>query len=189
MNEPAKKRATYEDLYGIPENITGEILDGELIVHPRPSRRHIHAASALDKTIGPPYQFGRGGGPGGWIIHVEPEIQLGEHTVVPDLAGWREERFIWEEDQNPISVTADWICEILSPSTCQLDKMKKMPIYADHGVGYLWLLDPITKILDTYRLKSNGWIPLARFRGDDKVRSEPFEKIEFDLGDLWPKLQ
>ena len=189
MSEPAKKRATYEDLYSIPENMIGEILDGELIVHPRPSRRHIHAASALDKTIGPPYQFGRGGGPGGWIIHVEPEIQLGEHTMVPDLAGWREERFLWEEDQNSISVTPDWICEILSPSTGRLDEMKKMPIYAEHGVGYLWLLDPIAKILDTYRLKSNGWLFLARLRGNDKVRSEPFQEIEFDLGDLWPKLQ
>lgn len=188
MSEPSKKRATYEDLYSIPENMTGEIVDGELIVHPRPSRKHIHAASALDKRIGTPYQFGEGG-PGGWIIHVEPEIQLGEHTMVPDLAGWRKEKFIWEEDQNPISVTPDWICEIISPSTRQLDKMKKMPIYADHGVGYLWLMDPIAKILDTYRLKSNGWNPLARFHGDDKVRSEPFQEIEFDLGDLWPKSQ
>ncbi len=188
MSEPAKKRATYEDLYGIPENMTGEILDGELIVHPRPSRTHIHASSVLGGKINPPYQFGSGG-PGGWIILVEPEIQLDEHIMVPDLAGWKKERFIWEEDQNPISVTPDWICEILSPSTCRPDKMKKMPIYADHGVGYLWPLDPIAKILDTYRLKLNGWIPLARFRGDDKVRSEPFQEIEFDLGDLWPKLQ
>jgi Uma2 family endonuclease len=189
MSEPAKKRATYEDLYSIPENTTGEIIDGELLVLPRPSRRLILAASALEIAIGSPYQFGRGGGPGGWIIHVEPEIQLGEHTMVPDLAGWRAERFIWEEDQNPISVTPDWICEILSPSTYQLDKAKKMVIYADHGVGYFWLLDPMAKILDTYRLESNRWLPLARFRGDDKIRSEPFQEIEFDLGDLWPKLQ
>ena len=187
MAEHAKKKATYEDLYSIPENMTGEIIDGELIVHPRPSRKHIHAASALDKRIGTPYQFGEGG-PGGWIIHVEPEIQLGEHTMVPDLAGWKRERFIWEEDQNPISVTPDWICEILSPSTRRFDKMKKMPIYADYGVGHFWLLDPIAKILDTFRLKPNGWLLLARFYGGDKIRSEPFEEIEFDLEDLWPKL-
>ncbi len=187
MSEPAKKRATYEDLYSIPENMTGEIIDGELIVHPRPSRRHTYAASRLDKRLGSPYELGEGG-PGGWIIIVEPEVQLGEHTLVPDLAGWKRERFIWEEDQNPISVPPDWICEILSPSTYQLDRMKKMPIYANHGVGYFWLLDPIARILDTYKLESNNWIPLARFYENDKVRSEPFQEIEFDLGDLWPKL-
>ena len=46
MSEPAKKKATYDDLFGIPENMIGEIIDGELIVHPRPSRKHIYAASA-----------------------------------------------------------------------------------------------------------------------------------------------
>jgi len=37
MAEIAKVKATYNDLYGIPENATGEIIDGELIVTPRPS--------------------------------------------------------------------------------------------------------------------------------------------------------
>ena len=40
MSELAEKKATYEDLYGVPEDMIGEIIDGELIVHPRPSRRH-----------------------------------------------------------------------------------------------------------------------------------------------------
>ena len=185
MSEPAKKKATYQDLYDIPENTTGEIIDGELLVHPRPSRRHIHAASSLDITIGAPYQFGREAGPGGWIIHVEPEIQLGEHTMVPDLAGWRKERFPVEEETNWISVAPDWVCEILSPSTYRLDKMKKMPIYADHGVAHLWFIDPVQKTLDTYRLESNRWFFSAGFYGNDRVRAEPFQETEFDLEDLW----
>lgn len=189
MAELAKKKATYEDLYDIPENMTGEIIEGELVVHPRPSRKHILAASALETNLAAPYQFGRSGGPGGWIILVEPETRLGEHILIPHLAGWRRERFIWEEDQNPISVTPDWVCEILSPSTYRLDKMKKMPIYADRGVGYLWLLDPVAKNLDTYRLELNKWIFLASFYEDDKVRVEPFRKIEIALGDLWPDLK
>lgn len=40
MSVPAKKRATYDDLYSIPENMTGEIIDGELYATPRPSRKH-----------------------------------------------------------------------------------------------------------------------------------------------------
>jgi hypothetical protein len=38
MPQPAKKRATYEDLFTIPENTTGEMIGGELVVTPRPSR-------------------------------------------------------------------------------------------------------------------------------------------------------
>ncbi len=94
MSEPAGKRATYEDLYLIPQNMTGEIINGELTVTPRPSRRHTSAVSSLGYKIGPSYQFGEGSGPGGWIIIIEPEIGLGEDILVPDLAGWKKERFL-----------------------------------------------------------------------------------------------
>jgi hypothetical protein len=64
MSDPAKKRATYEDLYTVPENMTGEIIDGELVVTPRPSRKHTMASSYLGGEVIPPYCLGRGGGPG-----------------------------------------------------------------------------------------------------------------------------
>ncbi len=54
MSESAKKKATYEDLCTIPENSIGEIINGELVVTPRPSRRHLKAASSLGYKIGPP---------------------------------------------------------------------------------------------------------------------------------------
>lgn len=127
MSDPAKKMATYEDLYSIPENMTGEIIDGELIVSPRPSRRHTSAASSLGSDLISPYQFGRGGCPGGWIIIIEPEIGLGDDIMVPDLAGWKRERFPFEEDHNWISAAPDWVCEILSPKSLRTDKIKKMP--------------------------------------------------------------
>ena len=89
MSDLARKKATYEDLYNIPENMTGEIIDGELIVTPSPSRKHTLCCLRVGRRNHPPLQFGQGGGPGGWIIIIEPEIGLGEHTLVPDLAGWK----------------------------------------------------------------------------------------------------
>jgi len=47
MAEMARKQATYDDLYRVPENMTGEIIDGELIVTPRPSGKHVYAGSVL----------------------------------------------------------------------------------------------------------------------------------------------
>jgi len=44
MSELAKKKATYEDLYSIPENMTGEIINGALIVTSWPSRKHVRTA-------------------------------------------------------------------------------------------------------------------------------------------------
>jgi Uma2 family endonuclease len=182
--EPARETATYEDLYSIPENATGEIINGELIVTPRPSRKHVYTAAALGDEIGPPYRAGRGG-PGGWIILVEPEIGLGEHIMVPDLAGWRKERYPAEEPHNWISVAPDWVCEILSPSTRRRDRMEKMPIYAQFEVPYFWLIDPIDMTLEVFRLKEGEWVVAGLYAGDAKLRAVPFSEIEINLLDLW----
>lgn len=185
MAEAEKKRAVYEDLYSIPENMTGEIIGGELVVTPRPSRKHTYATSRLDKEIGYPYDLGRGGGPGGWVLLVEPEIGLGEHIMVPDLAGWREERYPDEEPHNWISAAPDWVCEVLSPSTRKVDRIRKMPIYARFSVPYLWLLDPLDQTLEVFRLKEGEWVVTGFHEGDDKVRAMPFMEIEIHLSDLW----
>ena len=185
MAEPARKKAAYDDLYSLPENMTGEIIDGELIATPRPSRSHAHATSALGGELAPPYQFGRGGGPGGWEILDEPEIKLGENIIVPDLAGWRRERFPRSEETNWISIPPDWVCEVLSPSMLRVDKIKKMPIYAQYGVHHLWLIDPIAKTLDVFRLESGHWVVAGLYVEDDKVRAEPFQEVEIELSNLW----
>lgn len=186
MSHPAKKIVTYEDLYTIPENMIGEIIDGEIIATPRPSRKHTDAVSSLGYKIGPPYRFGEGG-PGGWIIYFEPEISLGENILVPDLAGWKRERFPIEEETSYITVPPNWVCEVLSPHTFRTDKVKKMPIYAKHGVDYIWLIDPMAMTLDAFRSESGQWLLLRSFAENDKVRIEPFPEIEIDLGDLWLK--
>jgi len=184
MSEAAKKEGTYEDLYALPENMTGEIIDGELIATPRPSQKHIYTTSRLDKEIGPPYEIGRGG-PGGWIILVEPEIGFGKNILVPDLAGWKRERFSVDESHNWIAIAPDWACEVLSPSTARNDRMKKMRIYARHEVAFAWLIEPTLKMLEAYRLEGGRWLLLDIYAENDKVRIEPFQDIEIDLGGLW----
>ncbi len=87
--------------------MSGEIINGQLIVTPRPSRPHTSAASSLGYKIGPGYQFAEGGGPGGWVITIEPEIGLGENILVPDLAGWQRERLPVEEPHHWTSVAPD----------------------------------------------------------------------------------
>lgn len=185
MSQPASRKALYSDLHHIPDNMVGEIIDGEMFATPRPSYRHSHAAFGLSSRLGPPYRFGEGDGPGGWIILYEPEIMLGENLLVPDFAGWKKERFPSVLEENWTTVPPDWVCEILSPSTIRTDRIKKMPIYALHGVDYLWLIDPSSRMLDVFRLDAGHWVLLASFAEDDKVRAEPFAAAEIDLAGLW----
>jgi Uma2 family endonuclease len=185
MAEPVQKQATYDDLFNLPENTTGEIIAGKLIVTPRPARKHVYASSALGGRLLPPYHFGEGDGPGGWIILIEPEIGFEEDILVPDLAGWKSERFPESEDYNWISVAPDWVCEILSPTTARNDRIKKMRVFARHQVRHAWLIDPGLMTLEVFRLESGRWSLLDAFSEADKVRAEPFQEIELDLNDLW----
>ena len=184
MSKSTGAVATYDDLYTIPDNTTGEIINGKLIVTPRPSRKHVYASSSFGMLL-QSLQFREGGGPGGWIFMDEPEIAFDQDILVPDIAGWKKERFPVEEDHNWISIAPDWVCEVLSPSTARTDKTAKMPVYARANVPHLWLLDPIAGTLDVFRLVESAWLVAGLFAGNDKVRAEPFQAVEIDLGLLW----
>jgi hypothetical protein len=72
------------------ENVRGEIVDGELIVSPRPAMRHGRAATKLSGYLSGPFDDGIQG-PGGWWIFSEPELHLRGEAFIPDIAGWRVE--------------------------------------------------------------------------------------------------
>ena len=94
MNEHARRHrspATYQDVLDAPPHMVAELVGGALYLHPRPAFPHAFAGSALGVEIGGPFQKGRGG-PGGWWIIDEPELHLGPDVLVPDIAGWRRER-------------------------------------------------------------------------------------------------
>jgi Uma2 family endonuclease len=186
-NSSARTRPTlYEQLEGLPEGVIGEILDGQLYAHPRPSLPHGLTATSLAHELVGPFQKGRSG-PGGWWIVGEPELHFIRDTEVdvPDLAGWRRERLPQFPQGHRVTVVPDWICEVLSPSTAGIDREIKMPIYARFGVAHAWLIDPHAHTLEAYALESGAWRALGRFAGAARVSVAPFEAVTIELDELW----
>lgn len=186
---PKLDPAVVQGYLDAPETVVAEIVDGELSLMPRPRPRHAHAATRLAGEFRP---FGnpRGDEPGGWVLLIEPELELGAKpdVLIPDLAGWRRERvppgFLQADE---ITLAPDWVCEVLSPSTFRVDRKKKLPIYHREGVGHAWLVDPAAQTLEVYRRHELGWLLVATFEGDDVVRAEPFDAIELRLAGLWAR--
>jgi Uma2 family endonuclease len=161
-----------------------EILRGALVTHPRPDARHARAGSSLTDELVSPFQKGRGG-PGGWWILGEPELHLDADVLVPDLTRWRRERMPALPETAWLEMAPDWVCEILSPATARDERVVKMPIYARVGVGHLWLLDPELRTLEVNGLESGRWVLLESHCDDARVAPPPLGAVEIGLGDLW----
>jgi Uma2 family endonuclease len=188
--EPAKKLATYADLLALPEGARGEIISGALVVPPAPLPRHSSVQRKLGRFVGGPFDDDDGvGGPGGWWIFIEVDVRLSMHDVVkPDLAGWRRERLLNPWDVRPIDVVPDWICEIISPSNADTDRVMKRRLYAASGVAHYWIADPTARTLETYRLDvaTKRWVDSGAFDATAVERIPPFEAVELDLGRVFP---
>jgi Uma2 family endonuclease len=179
----ASQAAAWDDLDRVPEEFVGEIVNGEVVMNARPDAPHVDAQSDLGGLLVGWFRFGSGG-PGGWVIRIEPRIRFGDDIRVPDLAGWHKDRFV-SPRKGPYTVVPDWICEILSESTAAADRTEKMPLYARLAVLHLWLLDPIVRTLEVYRLEHERWVVAGTWAGSAKARAEPFEAVELDLTLVW----
>lgn len=168
----------------VPDHLVGEVLGGELHVTHRPSPRHASASSGLGGALHGPFDRGRGG-PGGWWILDEPQLHLEEDIIVPDLGGWRRERLPQLPLEAFFQLAPDWICEVLSPATAALDRVKKLGVYAREGVAHAWLIDPIARTLEVLRLERGRWTIVSTAAASDLIRAEPFEALELDLTLLW----
>lgn len=180
----ARKIYTPDDVEALPDDVVGELLSGEIYASPRPASRHAIAASTLGFELGSPFQRGRSG-PGGWWILDEPELRLYGDILVPDLAGWRRERMPRVPDVPHFTLVPDWVCEVLSPSTLRLDRAVKMPAYARHGVKHAWIVDPVARTLEAYRLEQGRWLQLGVWSERDVAEIEPFEAVPLELAALW----
>ncbi len=184
--QTAEKFSLYDQLLALPETLTGEILNGQLHTQPRPTGPHAITGSSLGYELVGPFQKGRGG-PGGWWIIDEPEVHFirDVEVVVPDLAGWRRERMPSVPQDHRFEIVPDWVCEILSPSTASKDREIKMPIYAHYGVKHAWLIDPRGRTLEVYALQDDTWVEIGRYGENNQVAAEPFSAVTFDLSGLW----
>lgn len=189
----ARKPFSFDELYkqlcALPENVTGEIIDGQLYAMTRPFSPHTMATGAIYAQLW--NHLGRRPPDGnGWIFQMEPELHLttpdgNSHVVVPDLAAWRQNRLPGLPRTGYITVAPDWVCEVLSESTARKDKGPKRRIYHRAGVPYLWFVDPLVRNLEAYRREGEFWVLLDTQEDTADVRIEPFEDVAFALEPLW----
>lgn len=183
MTAAQKKLATAEDLAA--HDKAREVVGGVVVQKAAPSFEHGDAQSAVAELLKSPFQRGRGG-PGGWWIGTEVEVELAAHDVfLPDVAGWRKERVPERPRGRPVRSRPDWVCEVLSPSNARVDLGAKLTAYHRAGVPHYWVVDTEHETLIVYRATAEGYVLALSAGRDDVVRAEPFDAIEITVGELF----
>lgn len=187
MANVANKRAVYRDLLTLPADVKAEIIAGEIVATPSPLPQHSKAQGGLRRFIGGPYDDDDGfGGPGGWWIFIEVDVQLSAHDVVrPDLAGWRRDRLPHPANVRPIEVVPDWICEVLSPSTGAHDRVTKSTLYAARAVTHYWIVDVESRTLEAFEHDDGRWKLVGSYDASSVARVPPFLDVELAVGRLF----
>ena len=60
-----------------------------------------------------------------------------------------------------------------------------MRVYAREDVSHLWIVDPLQRTLEVYRLEGGRWVVASTHGGTDPVVAEPFEAVTLDPARWW----
>jgi len=84
-------------------------------------------------------------------------------------------------------VAPDWVCEVLSPgaANARRDRMLKPDHYHRAGVAWLWLLDPVARLVEAWRREEPGYLRVGAFQGFQEACIPPFDAVAFDMSAWW----
>jgi len=144
-----------------------ELYDGALSLVPAPIPRHQVVVDNLSAVL-----RGYAAAHGGLSFTSPLDIVLGDYDVVqPDVVFFVASRRHLVDLDSAIRYRPDLVIEVLSPSTRDNDRGRKLRVYARAGVPEYWIADPATAYLEVHSLRDGGYQLLQVARGDDVVRS------------------
>jgi Uma2 family endonuclease len=159
---------TVHDLDRLPDDGRRyELLDGVLVVSPRPTTVHQLAASRLvtELTIACPDDL---------CVLAEPAVRLSADTEFdPDVVVVR------QQDVGGAKITAPplLVVEVRSPRTALIDLNRKKAAYEEFGVRSYWIMDPEPRrpSLTVFELRNGRYTQLIKIESTDVLRAErPF---------------
>ena len=180
-----RTRATYDDYLNTPDDIRYELLDGELVMAPSPNTMHqaltIELSTALH-TFVKEHALGR--------VFVAPfDVVLWEgdeaNVVQPDLLFVSAARLDIITEAN-VQGAPDLVAEILSPSTESVDRGNKRDLYARHGVGEYWLVDPEARTVTVLMLGETGYETAGTYEPGQALTSPTLDGLTIDVGEVFP---
>ena len=181
MVETRTNILTYEDYLKTSDDERWELLNGELIMIASPNTAHQRTIGKLHLFLG---SFVRDRRLGEIFIAPYDVVLSNTNVLQPDLL------FVANDKESII--TADniqgipsLVVEVLSPSTSTRDREVKRDIYAEHGVGEYWLVDPYACTVSVMALQGSALQEIGAYGAEDSMTSPTLPGLSLDLRDIF----
>ncbi|MEQ1857469.1 MAG: Uma2 family endonuclease [Longimicrobiales bacterium] len=156
---------TYSEYARLPDDgYKYEVIDGEVCMTPSPGPPHQNVAGNLYVAL---RSYVKAHALGRVIWDIDLLFVSGQY-LRPDMLFVPKARLDGITDRGVESVPG-LVVEVLSPHSRLIDRVRKPPRYRDFGVPEYWVVDPIERAVEVYRLGSVSVPEVLR----DTVRWQP----------------
>lgn len=144
---------TVDDLADIEDELHRyEVVDGALVVIPRPAIMHNDVVRRLFR------QLDAQAGPA-WEATTEVQVRLGTDSRIADVGLVATELSISRREYAYLPRDIGLLVEVVSPSSRKTDRFAKPAEYAEAGVPFFWRVETEPELLLVgYRLEAGGYV-------------------------------
>lgn len=174
-----EKVFTIEDIYTLPEGERAELINGHIYYMALPSRIHQRLIHQLERHIGNYIEAKHGNCevyPAPFAVFLNNDDK---NYVEPDISIICDKNKL---DDRGCNGAPDWIIEIISPSTQQMDYDIKLFKYRTAGVREYWIVNPMTYIVNVYDFEKRT--NSHQYSFNDKIPVCIYEDLNIKVNDL-----
>lgn len=180
MDVPLKLENEYtiEDIYALPEGQRAELIDGQIYMMAPPNRKHQTMIHFFDWTIGTYIHTHNGDCkvyPAPFAVYLFADDK---NYVEPDISVICDKSKL---DDRGCNGAPDWVIEIVSPSSKQMDYIMKAFKYRAAQVREYWIVDQQKNRIIVYNFEHDT---MDEYSFSDKVKVGIFEDYEIDFSQL-----
>ncbi len=178
MNFSNEKIYTTDDIYNLPDGKRAELVDGRMYMMSMPDTTHQRFVGKLFYIISE---------------YIRSKNLKGEPFISPfavflngDNKNYAEPDISVICDSNKLTEKGcmgapDWIIEIVSPSSRQMDYMIKLFKYKNSGVREYWIVDPDKQQVMVYNFENDS---MGMYSFNNVVKAGIYKDLEIDFSSI-----
>ena len=176
-----KKQTMYtiSDIYALSDGERAELIDGQIYNMAPPSTIHQRLVSQFTQRIGTYIRSSNGNCevfPAPFAVFLNKDDR---NYVEPDISVICDKNKL---DEKGCNGAPDWIIEVVSPSTQQIDYGVKLFKYRTAGVREYWIVNPVTRVSNVFDFEHDK--NSMQYSFDDKIPVCIYEDLCICISDL-----